>query len=133
VLKCSVWWQYGDLTHTSTFHTMATTQTFVDYVCEQAGLAGALTYRKMFGEYALTFGGKVVGFACDNAFYLKPTEAGRLLLVNVTEGQPYPGAKSYFLIDHALDEPELLQNLIKVTAAALPMPKPKAPRRSSRR
>ena len=104
---------------------MATKQSFVEYVCEQAGLAGALSYRKMFGEYALYFDGKVVGFACDNTLYLKPTEAGRSLLETVKEGPPYPGAKLYFVIDQALDDPALLRDLIMFTAADLPIPKPK--------
>ena len=39
---------------------MATEQSFVDYVCEQAGLPRALAYKKMFGEYALYLDDKVV-------------------------------------------------------------------------
>lgn len=111
---------------------MATSQDFIDYVREQAGLGVALSYKKMFGEYALYFDGKVVGFACDNTLYLKPTEAGRSLLEQVSEGPPYPGAKLYFVIDHALDEPELLRQLIQATADALPLPKPKRPKRPAR-
>ena len=39
---------------------MATDKDFVDYVAEQIGLGSRLSYRKMFGEYALYRGGKVV-------------------------------------------------------------------------
>lgn len=104
---------------------MATKQDFADYVCEQAGLAGELSYRKLFGEYAFYLDGKVIGFACDNTLYLKPTAAGRALLGDVTDGQPYPGAASHFLIDQVLDEPERLRQLMQATAAALPPPRPK--------
>lgn len=103
---------------------MATEHSFVEYVCEQADTP-ALVCRKMFGEYALYLGDKVVALACDNSLYLKPTEAGRKLLASVVEGRPYPGAKPHFLIDEALDEPELLQRLLQATAAGLPAPKPK--------
>ncbi|WP_028535870.1 TfoX/Sxy family protein [Paludibacterium yongneupense] len=115
---------------------MASTRDFVDYVCEQAGLGAALGYRKMFGEYALYLDGKVVGLVCDNALYLKPTQAARELLSPLVEGLPYPGAKAHFLIEQALDEPELLRRLLQATAAELPPPRPKPPKppgRSPRR
>ena len=37
---------------------MASDASFVDYVCEQTG--GAVSFKKMFGEYALYAEGKVV-------------------------------------------------------------------------
>ncbi|KAF1710023.1 TfoX domain-containing protein [Pseudoxanthomonas kalamensis DSM 18571] len=107
---------------------MATDRDFVDYVHEQTGLGERLTYKRMFGEYALYLDGKVVAFACDNSLFLKPTTAGRSLLPRVTEGPPYPGAKMYLLLDEFLDDGELLQRLVEATAAELPAPKPKKPK-----
>ena len=60
---------------------MASDADFVGYVCEQAGLGDALSYRKMFGEYALYLDGRVVALVCDNMLFVKPTAAGRALLV----------------------------------------------------
>lgn len=105
---------------------MASDQDFVQYVCEESGLRDALTYKKMFGEYALYLDGKVVALVCDNQLFVKPTAEGRGLLVAVSEQPPYPGGKPYFQIDVAFDDPELLGRLLRTTALALPLPKPKA-------
>jgi TfoX/Sxy family transcriptional regulator of competence genes len=109
---------------------MASSAGTVQYVIDQSGLGSALTFRKMFGEYALYLGGKVVAFVCDDTLYLKPTDAARELLPRVNEGCPYPGAKLHFLLADELDDRALLQRLFTVTAAALPMPAPK-PKRSA--
>ena len=108
---------------------MATDRIFVDYVMEQAGLGSRLTMRRMFGEYAFYVDEKVVAFGCDNSLFLKPTDAGRALLPNVVEAQPWPEAKAWFVLDEFLDDTELLQKLIRATADALPVPKPKAPKK----
>ncbi len=104
---------------------MATDQGFVEHVQSQSGLGRELSFKKMFGEYALYFQGKVVAFACDNQLYLKPTEEGRAVLGKVAEGPPYPGAKLYFLLDEQLEDRALLNKAFRVTAQALPLPKPK--------
>lgn len=108
---------------------MASDAEFVGYVCEQAGLGDALSCRKMFGEYALYLDGRVVALVCDNMLFVKPTAAGRALLGTVEEAPPYPGAKPHWRMDEVLDDGERLGRLLTVTAAALPLPKPKAPRR----
>ena len=104
---------------------MATELSFVEHVQSQSGLGQALSYKKMFGEYALYLHGKVVAFACDNQLYLKPTEAGRALLGRVSEHPPYPGGKPHFRIDEQIDDRDLLRTAFEATARALPMPKPK--------
>ncbi len=105
---------------------MATDQSFVDHICEQAGLGNALTFKKMFGEYALYLEGRVVAFVCDNQLFVKPTPEGKAVLGTVTEGPPYPGAKMYYLVSDALDDRDLLKRVLVATALALPLPKPKA-------
>jgi TfoX/Sxy family transcriptional regulator of competence genes len=105
---------------------MATDQSFVEYVQSQSRLGSDLSYKKMFGEYAIYLGGKVVAFACDNQLYVKPTEEGRAFLGKVSEHPPYPGAKPYFRIDDEMEDRERLRALFQVTAQALPLPKPKS-------
>jgi TfoX/Sxy family transcriptional regulator of competence genes len=102
---------------------VSTDQGFVDYVCDQLRGAGTITYRRMFGEYALYSDGKVVALLCDNQFFLKPTDAARALLPRVKEGLPYPGAKPHLLLDEALDDGELLSRLVAATAREMPPPK----------
>ena len=108
---------------------MATDKNFVDYVVEQADLGDALTYRKMFGEYALYHGGKVVAFVCDNSLFLKPSSASETLAPDLPQKPPYPGAKPYPVADELLDDSEALRKLLLSTSAALPLPKPRKQRR----
>lgn len=111
---------------------MASDISFVDYLCEQANLAGALSYKKMFGEYALYLDGKVVALVCDNQLFVKPTSEGKALLGVVSEHPPYPGAKPHLAIRDEIDNGELLRNLLMVTARALPLPKLKPAKRKKK-
>lgn len=104
---------------------MASTQDFVDYILEQIENAGVITYRKMFGEYAVYSDKKVVALICDNQLFIKPTTGGKTFIGNVTEAPAYPGAKMSFLIEDNLDNKEWISELIRITARELPEPKPK--------
>ena len=109
---------------------MATERSFVEYVTEVARLGDRLTYKKMFGEYALYLDGKVVAFACDNSLFIKPSRAVSTLAPDLPQGPPYPGAKDYPIADELLDDPDALRRLIEETAALMPLPKPKKPAKS---
>lgn len=98
---------------------------FVEFVVDQMENAGIVTYRKMFGEYAVYCNGKVVALICDNQLFIKPTEGGRSFIGNVIEAPPYPGAKMSFLIEDKLEDREWLSHLVRITAKELPEPKPK--------
>lgn len=108
---------------------MASDAVFVDYVRDQLGASGAISFRRMFGEYAVYCDGKVVGLVCDNQLFVKPTPAGREFLgAHVVEGLPYEGAKPWLLMGESLDDRTTLCRLIRITADALPMPAPKKPK-----
>jgi TfoX/Sxy family transcriptional regulator of competence genes len=104
---------------------MASDQQFVSFVCEQMSKAGDISYRKMFGEYAIYRDEKVVAFVCDNQLFVKPTVAGKSLLGRPIEAPPYPGAKPYFLIADGLDDGDSLCELVIATCRELPAPRPK--------
>lgn len=104
---------------------MASDLSFVEFVVDQIEDAGAITFRKMFGEYAVYCDGKVVALICDNQLFIKPTEAGRSFIGNVVESPPYPGAKLSFLIEDKIDDREWISHLVRITAKELPEPKPK--------
>ena len=112
---------------------MATDQKFVDFICEQMAGAGPISARKMFGEFAIYCGEKVVALACDNQLFVKPTAGGKALLGDPAEGPPYPGAKPHFLMDDGLDDRELLTQLIAITARELPLPKAKSPKAQAKK
>jgi TfoX/Sxy family transcriptional regulator of competence genes len=98
---------------------------FVKFVVEQVESAGEITYKKMFGEFGLYSDGKIMALICDNQLFIKPTQAGRAYISNLVESPPYKGAKPYFLIGDQLEDKDWISNLIRITAAELPEPKPK--------
>ena len=104
---------------------MASKVDTVQFICDQAGLGKRVTFRKMFGEYALYFDAKVVALICDDQMFLKPTPEGQAYLGDVTAAPPYPGAKKFFLLSSEIDDPERLCGALLVTARALPEPRPK--------
>jgi TfoX/Sxy family transcriptional regulator of competence genes len=108
---------------------MASKQSTIDYIVEQISDAGDVRSRKMFGEFAIYCNEKVVALICDDQLFIKPTDSGRKFLDTVQEAPPYPGAKPYFLIDaEKWDDREWLSQLIIITTADLPLPKPKRKR-----
>jgi TfoX/Sxy family transcriptional regulator of competence genes len=104
---------------------MATDQSFVDFLVDQMSRAGTIRYKKMFGEYTLYCNGKVVALAADDQLFVKPTEGGRTFIGEVTEAPAYPGAKPSFLIEDKFEDRDWICELIRITAAELPEPKPK--------
>ncbi len=111
---------------------MASNPDFVQFIVDQCARAGEISARKMFGDYGLYCDGKIVGLICDNAFFLKPTDAARPLLREVILRPPYPGASNYFFIDE-VDNSDTLSSLVRATALALPEPKKKSSRKRSDR
>lgn len=111
-----------------------TSQKTVEYVVDQMAAAGPVSFRKMFGEYGIYLDGKMFALICDDQLFIRPTEAGRALLGTVTEGSPYPGAKPHFVIaGDQFDNRDLLGQLARATADALPMPAPKKPKAAASR
>jgi TfoX/Sxy family transcriptional regulator of competence genes len=99
---------------------MASQQSTVDYIVEQAAGAGQVSARKMFGEYGLYCDGKMVALICDDQLYVKPTPGGRAHAGAVAEGVPYPGAKPCLLIPgERWEDADWMAGLIAVTAGAL--------------
>jgi DNA transformation protein len=103
---------------------MASSKSTVDFILEQIADSGTVIAKKMFGEYGIYCGEKIVAFVCDDQLFVKPTNAGRSFIGDVIEGYPYPGAKPYFLISGDLwEDHEWLSTLIKISANELPLPK----------
>ena len=107
---------------------MASDLGFVEHVCDQIGAAGPVSFRKMFGEYAIYCGDKVVALVCDDRLFVRPTPGGRAFVGAAVEAPPYPGAKPHFLIEERLDDREWMTALIRLTESELPPPTRKRPR-----
>jgi TfoX/Sxy family transcriptional regulator of competence genes len=102
---------------------MATDDEFATYVCGQIRMPN-ITKRKMFGEYAVYAGEKIVALIADNQLFVKPTEGGAKFIGTPVEAPPYPGAKNYYLIDDT-DDPDFITKLMRITEKEAPSPKPK--------
>lgn len=88
-----------------------------------------LTYKKMFGEYALYLDGIVVAFVCDDTLFIKPTPSALAILPDAERGPAYPGSKDYIIGSEALDDPDLCTRALRAVAADAPPPKPKKPKK----
>lgn len=110
---------------------MGTRAETIEFLTDQLGALPGIRTRSMFGEYGVYYGEKVVGFVCDDTLFVKPTDAGRAYIGTPEEAPAYPGSKLYFKVDgDRWEDREWLTGLIDCTAAALPAPKPKAPRKT---
>ena len=108
---------------------MASRQETVDYLLDQIAGAGEVSARKMFGEYGVYCDGKIVILVCDDTCFLKPTDEGRAFAGALEEGPPYPGAKPCLILSaDQLEDADWLSELVRITAKALPAPKPKKPK-----
>ena len=103
---------------------MACNADFVQFIVDQCSGAGEIAVKKMMGDYCIYCDGVLFGLICDNNLYLKVTEPGKALLVEVILRPPYDGAKDYFYIS-GVDDRDFLVALIGATLPALPKPKVK--------
>ena len=97
---------------------MASTREYMEFVAGQLSGAGAITYRKLFGEY---------GLYCDGKFF-GTVEAGRRLLPDAEIASPHEG--SNLLTVEEVEDREFLAKLVRATCGELPAPKPKKPKAS---
>lgn len=106
---------------------MATKQSTIDYIEDQLSDVPEIHSRKMFGEYALYCGDKVIALICDDKLFVKITEEGKSYVSDAyEEGIAYPGAKpSMHINDDLIEDHEWLSELIRITETNLPVPKPK--------
>jgi TfoX/Sxy family transcriptional regulator of competence genes len=108
---------------------MANDPDFIEYVCDQIDDSRDVSYRHMFGGTTLYSKGKVVALICDNQLFVKPTDAGRAFIGDVTEAPAYEGSKNFFLIEDEIDDTEWLTELIRRTEEVLPKPRPRKKKR----
>lgn len=102
---------------------MATTETYIKYVCEQLDDLGNIRYKKMFGEYMVYLNDKPVVIVCDNIPYVKKLDCIQEFMKNKETGYPYNGAKEHYILD--IDNKEFSQMIIKEIEAVTKVPKKK--------
>ncbi len=110
---------------------MAADRTSVDYIVDQIAGAGGVAARAMFGAHALYCDGKMIAIVGDEQLFIKPTAEGRAFAPDAEEAPPYPQARPYLLLEpDRWDDRDWMADLARITAAALPAPKPKRPKPS---
>lgn len=102
---------------------MATTQEYIEYVCEQISGIGEVRYKKMFGEYMVYINDKPVLVVCDNTAFVKKLECIEPIMKDAEVGFPYKGAKEHYILD--IDNREICQQVISEVEKVTPLPKPK--------
>lgn len=107
---------------------MASDLDFVEFITDQISDECGISFKKMFGEYALYSKGKIVALICDNQLFIKPTEGGKKFIGEFVEAPPYPGAKNSLLIQGEIEDSGWLSELVRITENELPMPKSKKKR-----
>jgi len=111
---------------------MATQHRTIDFLLEQATGADAVDAKPVFGEYGVYVDGKMIGSVCDDQLFVKPTVSGRKHAQSVSDAPPNPGAKPQMLVAaDRWDDAEWLGELLRVTSAELPTPKPREFKRAS--
>ena len=78
---------------------MATTNEYIEYVCEQINGIGAIRYKKMFGEFMVYVNDKPIIIVCDNNAFVKKLECIEEMMKDSKLGYPYKGAKEHYILD----------------------------------
>ena len=113
---------------------MSTRPETLAFLLDQIDALPNLRTRRMFGEYCVYLNDKPTAFVCDDQLFVKITDAGRALLARPVLGQPYPGAKDYFLLHpDEWEDRDALCTLLAATARELPPPRPPKPRTARKR
>ena len=102
---------------------MATTVDFIEYVCGQIDGAGAIRFRKMFGEYMVYINDKPLLGVCNNTVYVKILPCLDDLMATAERGFPYDGAKEHYILD--IDNRELALEVIATLEPVVAVPKPR--------
>lgn len=102
---------------------MATTQEYIEYVCEQISDIGEIRYKKMFGEYMVYVNNKPILLVCDGVVYVKELDVISDLMYDANRGIPYKGAKEHYILD--IDNISLSRDVIMELEKVTPIPKPR--------
>ncbi len=102
---------------------MATTNEYIEYVCEQIQGVGEIRYQKMFGEYMVYVNQKPVIIVCDNVPFVKMLDCIKEKMQDAETGYPYKGAKEHYVLD--IDNSEFCKDVVCEIEKVTPIPKKK--------
>ena len=102
---------------------MATTESYIKFVCEQIEGVGVIRYKKMFGEYMVYVNERPVLTLCDNRVFVKKLPQVAVLMADAECGYPYEGAKEAYLLD--LGDDARIDALLPMLVEHTPLPRPR--------
>ena len=102
---------------------MATSPEFIEYVCEQVKGTGAVTFKKMFGEFMIYVNAKPILLVCDDTVYVKVLDCIGNLMKDAEVVLPYDGAKPHYILD--IDNSQLCSEVVHILEPVTPLPKPR--------
>ena len=102
---------------------MATTNEFIEYVCEQINGIGDIRYKKMFGEYMVYVNEKPVIIVCNNTAFVKQLDCIKEDMEDAEIGYPYKGAKEHYVLD--IDNSDFCKKIVSKVEEVTPIPKPR--------
>lgn len=100
---------------------MATSQEYIEFVCEQLAGTENVRYKKMFGEYMVYVNDKPVLLVCDNTVFVKKLPELKELMSGAGCGVPYDGAKEHYILD--IENRELTAKAVEILEQITPVPK----------
>ena len=102
---------------------MATSEDYIEFVCEQLAGVGAVRRRKMFGEYMVYVNGKPLLLVCDNTVFVKILPELANVLADASIALPYEGGKPHYILD--IENRELARTVIGILEPLTPLPGPR--------
>lgn len=102
---------------------MATTNEYIEYVCDQINGIGEIRYKKMFGEFMVYVNDKPVIIVCNNTAFVKKLDEIKEFMESAEIGHPYKGAKEHYVLD--MDNQELCKKVVIEIEKVTTIPKPK--------
>ena len=102
---------------------MATSESYIRFVCDQLHEFPAVSYHKMFGEYMVYVNDKPVLLVCDNTVFVKILPELEMLMQTAERGRPYPEAQNHYILD--IENAELTRSAVDVLERVTPLPKPR--------
>lgn len=102
---------------------MATTNEYIEYICEQIKGIGEIRYKKMFGEFMVYLNDKPVIIVCNNVPFVKKLDCIENMMQDAEIGFPYKGAKEHYVLD--IDNMEFCKAVLIEIEKVTPIPKPK--------
>lgn len=100
---------------------MATSQEYIEFVCEQLAGIENVRYKKMFGEYMVYVNDKPVLLVCDNTVFVKKLPELEEVMSGAECGIPYDGTKEHYILD--IENRDLTAKVVEILEQVTPVPK----------